>query len=197
MLFRYYWFFKTIFIRLLLPRIGPLSYVAGVIYVYGGWRVVIGNRVRIFPGLRIETHFGGRILISNNVAIQQNFHITSAREDLKIGKDTTILGNVFITNIDHDYTELSKHILQQEYKVRTTEIGDNCFIGYGASIQAGTILGKQCVVGAGSVVRGVFPDYSVIVGAPARIVKRFNQETGLWQKTDNNGQFLNIDNINK
>ncbi|MFW0714228.1 acyltransferase [Pedobacter sp. N23S346] len=190
MLFKYYWFIKTVFLRLLIPKIAPISYLGGVIYVYGGWRVTIRNRVRIFPGLRIETHYGGSILIDNNVSIQQNFHITSAKELLKIGKNTTILGNVFVTNIDHNYRELSKHILDQEYLVKKTDIGENCFIGYGASIQAGTILGKQCIVGAGSVVRGEFPDFCVIVGAPAKIIKRYNAETKTWQKTDKNGLFL-------
>lgn len=66
--------------------------------------------------------------------------------------------------------------------VRHTEIGENCFIGYGAAIQAGTVLGRQCIVGANSVVRGEFPDYCVIVGAPARIVKRYNPVSGEWEK---------------
>lgn len=190
MIFRYIWFLKTLFIRFLIPNIGPFSYVGGVIYVYGGWNVKIGNRVRIHPGLRIETHYGGVITIDRNVAIQQNFHITSARENLIIGANTTILGNVFITNIDHDYKTISQHILDQEYVVKTTRIGENCYIGYGAAIQAGTILGKQCIIGANSVVRGVFPDYCVIVGAPAKIVKRYNVETKEWLRTDANGQFI-------
>ena len=71
-----------------------------------------------------------------------------------------------------------------------TKIGENCFIGFGVAIQAGTILGKQCIVGSNSVVRGTFPDYCVIVGAPARIVKRYNPETKLWQKTDKEGNFI-------
>jgi len=52
----------------------------------------------------------------------------------------------------------------------------------GVAIQAGTVLGKQCIVGANSVVRGVFPDYSVIAGVPARIIKRFNFDKNKWEK---------------
>ena len=47
-------------------------------------------------------------------------------------------------------------------------------------ILPGTILGKHCVVGANSVVSGVFDDYSVIVGSPARVVKKYNKETREW-----------------
>lgn len=65
---------------------------------------------------------------------------------------------------------------------KRTEIGENCFIGFGAAIQAGTVLGKQCIVGTNAVVRGEFPDYSVIVGAPAKVVKQYNKETGEWER---------------
>lgn len=50
----------------------------------------------------------------------------------------------------------------------------------GVAIQAGTILGEQCIVGANSVVRGTFPDYCVIAGVPAKIIKIYNKESGEW-----------------
>lgn len=60
-----------------------------------------------------------------------------------------------------------------------------------AVIQAGTILGKQCIVGANAVVRGHFPPYCVIVGVPARIVKRYDEKSGAWKKTNSKGEFIN------
>jgi acetyltransferase-like isoleucine patch superfamily enzyme len=82
------------------------------------------------------------------------------------------------------------HILDQEHIISKTEIGENCYIGFGVVIQAGTTLGRQCVVGANSVVKGSFPDFSVIVGAPGRVVKRYNTESEKWEKTDNKGEFI-------
>lgn len=166
------------------------SHIGIPIFTYGLNEVSIAKRVRIMPGLRVETHKKGSISFKENVSIGQNFHITSAG-DLIIDSNTTISGNVFVTNIDHDYQEVGKHILDQKMIVKETRIGKNCFIGYGVAIQAGTILGNQCVVGANSVVRGVFPDYSVIVGAPAKIVKRYNIESEIWEKTKPDGSFLN------
>ena len=55
---------------------------------------------------------------------------------------------------------------------------------------AGTTLGKQCIVGANSVVKGNYPDYCVIVGAPAKIVKKYNMERCIWQKTNEFGRFI-------
>ena len=95
-----------------------------------------------------------------------------------------------ITNIDHEYQEIDKHILKQPHIIKETKIGENCFIGYGVVIQAGTILGKQCVVGSNAVVRGSFQDYSVIVGAPARVVKRYDIVQNIWRKTNSKGKFI-------
>ena len=81
-------------------------------------------------------------------------------------------------------------MLKQKLILKKTEIGENCFLGYGAVIQPGTVLGKQCIVGSNAVVSGTFEDYSVIVGAPARVVKRYNFETEKWEKTNKDGLFV-------
>ena len=60
--------------------------------------------------------------------------------------------------------------------------GKNCFIGTGVVINSGTILGKQCIVGANSVLSGSYPDYCVIVGAPGRIIKKYNNNKKKWKK---------------
>jgi acetyltransferase-like isoleucine patch superfamily enzyme len=101
---------------------------------------------------------------------------------LNIGSDTVISANVFVTNIDHEYENINIPILEQDNIFKNTEIGNNCFIGIGAAIQAGTKLGNHCIVGANSVVRGSFPDYCVIVGAPAKVIKRYNFETESWER---------------
>ena len=168
--------------RFSFKTIGKYSYMGPVVSLIGKKRITLGDRVRIYPGARMETHDNGEIVIKDDCSIAQNFHITSGKMPLVIGSKTTISGNVFITNIDHEYRNIDKHIMEQPMICKKTEIGDNCFIGFGASIQAGTVLGKQCIVGTNAVVRGVFPDYSVIVGVPARIVKQYNKESGKWEK---------------
>lgn len=163
-------------------RFAMPSYLGKPIFLKGIRHVFIGKKVRIFPHLRMETQSGGTIHIHDDVVISQNVHITSGG-NLEIGKSSLILANVFITNIDHEYQEIGVHVVKQNMVVKPTRIGDNCFIGMGAAIMAGTVLGKQCVVGANSVVRGVFPDYCVLVGAPAKVVRKYNPETHVWEKT--------------
>lgn len=177
-----FWTLRAILCKPFFGRFGMPSYIGKPTLLFGVKKIFIGKRVRIFPNVRLEVHGSNSSLtINDNVAIGQNVHITSG-ENLIIGASSTILANVFITNIDHDYTEIDRHILDQKMIIKKTVIGENCFIGIGSAIQAGTILGKQCIVGANSVVRGSFPDYCVIVGSPAKIVKKFNFETQEWEK---------------
>jgi 6,7-dimethyl-8-ribityllumazine synthase len=60
------------------------------------------------------------------------------------------------------------------------EIGPGCWIGTGAVILPGARIGRNVVVAAGAVVRGVVPDHAVVAGAPARVVRRWTTEDG-WQ----------------
>lgn len=189
MIYKIYWGVLALFYSVFFKKFSFPSHIGVPIFTLGLKRVEVNKRVRIFPGLRIETHGFGTIVFEEGVSIGQNFHITSAG-NLLIGKNTTISGNVFVTNIDHEYQNIGEHILDQKMLVKETTIGENCFIGYGVAIQAGTRLGKQCVVGASSVVRGDFPDYSVIVGIPAKVIKRYNVNSGNWEKTYPDGSFL-------
>lgn len=50
------------------------------------------------------------------------------------------------------------------------ELGENCWVGMGAVLLAGTQLAEGCVVGAGAVVNFAAPPYSIIAGNPARVV---------------------------
>lgn len=51
-------------------------------------------------------------------------------------------------------------------------IGNNVFIGINSIILSNTSIGDNCIVGAGSVVRGKFPENSVLAGNPAQIVSK-------------------------
>jgi acetyltransferase-like isoleucine patch superfamily enzyme len=176
------WGIRAIFLMPFFRRLGLPTYIGKPIVVNGARKISIGKRVRIFPGLRIEVHGNeGEIIIKNNVAIAQNVHIT-AMGKLVINEGTTILGNVFITDIEHSYKEIGKPVFDQAMIYCKTEIGKNCMIGYGAAIQAGTILGEQCIVGANAVVKGKYPSFSVIVGVPAKVIKKYDFNTDIWRE---------------
>lgn len=189
MLQKIFWMIRALIYGPFFGKFGMLSYLGKPTMLLGVKNIFIGKNVRIFPHVRMETHGeNGRITICDDVAIAQNVHIT-AGANLIVGKSSTILANVFITDIDHDYQELNVHILKQKNIIKDTRIGENCFIGIGSAIQAGTILGKQCIVGANSVVRGHYDDYTVLAGVPAKVIKRYDLLDKVWKRTNPDGSF--------
>lgn len=64
-------------------------------------------------------------------------------------------------------------------------IGDNSFIGARVTLLPGTFIGKNCIIGAGSVVKGNIPDNSIVIGNPARIIANTKEwATKKYEKAD-------------
>jgi acetyltransferase-like isoleucine patch superfamily enzyme len=184
-----FWFIRTLMYKPFMGGLGRYCYIGKPIYFNGIKRLFLGNKVRIYPSSRIEIMKDGLVSIKDDVSIGQSFHVVSAKEII-IGTKTTISANVFITDVEHEYENINVHIMNQSLKINATTIGDNCFIGYGVVIRAGTHLGKQCIVGANSVVKGAFPAYSVIAGNPAIVIKRYDLSDSVWKRTDTSGKFI-------
>ena len=120
---------------------------------------------------------GGELLIGNNTCIGEIFNCF---ETIIIGDNVVTADNInFITNT-HNYKDISKPINEQGGEARPIIVGDGSWIGINSTILDGTVIGKNCVVGAHSLVKGSFPDYCVIAGAPAKIIKRYNEQNKLW-----------------
>lgn len=150
--------------------------------------IEIGECSSIMKGIRLEAidtygeqKFSPYLRMGNRVGLGQNCHLI-ATGNLLIGNDVTISGNVFISTCNHQYTDIDINVSKQKLDSEDVKVGDYSFIGYGAVILGGVTLGKQCVVGANSVVlKGSYPDYSVLAGVPARIVKQYNIEEHEWK----------------
>jgi acetyltransferase-like isoleucine patch superfamily enzyme len=88
-----------------------------------------------------------------------------------IGDYTQIAPNVVIVSSNHDVYDSRKHIL------KPVKIGKYCWIGAGAKIMPGVVLGDWTVVAAGAVVTKSFPDgCCVIGGVPAALLKELDRE---------------------
>jgi acetyltransferase-like isoleucine patch superfamily enzyme len=75
-----------------------------------------------------------------------------------------------IYDSDHTSTQDTTSIFDNPSVAKPVRIGASTWIGDRVSILAGSQIGRQCVIGANSVVRGTIPDYSIAVGAPARVI---------------------------
>ena len=87
---------------------------------------------------------------------------------------------VFISDASHVFKNVSLPIFSQGMEmVNPVYIGDESWIGENVCI-IGAKIGKHCVIGANSVVLHDIPDYSVAVGSPAKVIKKYDFETKEW-----------------
>jgi len=94
-------------------------------------------------------------------------YIQAENGTITIGKGTYIANNTCIVTTNHDLINPDLH-----QKGKDVCIGEKSWIGFGAIILPGVVLGDHTVVGAGSVVTKSFPDgYCVIAGNPAKVIK--------------------------
>ncbi len=145
-----------------------------------GSRILIRNFARVegvyvYQGQKFEPS----IVIEDNVSIEQNLHLTCA-SNITIGSNTAIAANVTITDINHGYEDVNLPPEQQPLEVSNVVIGSDCKIYNNVVILAGTSLGRHTIVAANSVISGSFPDYCVLAGAPARIIRKYNHQTKSW-----------------
>jgi acetyltransferase-like isoleucine patch superfamily enzyme len=114
---------------------------------------------------------GGRITIGDNCKISGS--TIYSMEEICIGNDVLIGGNCKIIDNDFHPLDYRKRNPQKPEDVakRKIVIGNSCFIGANSIILKGSELGDNCVVGAGAVVSGKFPDNVIIAGNPAKIIK--------------------------
>lgn len=91
---------------------------------------------------------------------------------IEIGHEVVISSNVRLLTHDYSITRalraIGEPVPREVANVRRIQIGDNCFIGTGAILLPGTTLGSNCIVAAGSVVKGCHPDGVIIAGNPAQ-----------------------------
>lgn len=90
--------------------------------------------------------------------------------------------HIVASGLNHSYEDCTIPIREQGVSTRPIRIEDECWIGANVVVTAGVTVGKHSVVAAGSVVTKDVPPFSVVGGNPARILKMYNPDTGLWEK---------------
>ena len=105
-----------------------------------------------------------RIKIGRNVFINSNL-LAMARGGITIEDDVMIAANVSLISNNHDPYE------RQVLLCKPVTIKRGAWIGAGATILPGVTVGKYAIVGAASVVTHDVPDYVVVVGNPAKVIK--------------------------
>ena len=162
----------------------------------------VGKHTMIFDPMRLEhletMYFGNNIFISSgswlignsdrNITLKiqdqtiiGNFVHIVALHSIEVQKSVMIADKVFITDSTHNYEDVSIPVKEQGMRqISNVVIGEGTWIGESVSI-LGCSIGKQCVIGAGSIVTKDIPDYCVAVGNPAKVIKKYSLENRKWE----------------
>lgn len=144
----------------------------------------VGCRIEAFPAAPNKPV----IVFGNNVQINDYVHIT-AMENVSIGNNVLMASKIYISDCSHGFyggtpkdSSPNEIPINRQYYMAAVVIEDNVWIGESVSILPGVNLGKGCIIGANSVVTKNIPKYTIAVGNPARVIKKFNFELKIWER---------------
>jgi lipopolysaccharide O-acetyltransferase len=143
--------------------------------VLGAHKIAIGEHSLVRRGthLAVETfawHRPGPVLrIGDRVGIRP-YCMISASEGVEIEDDVIIGAFASVIDSDHAFGDGVPNVMHNPVETGPIRIGRGTWLAERVAVLRGSDIGRCCIVGANSVVRGTLPDYSIAVGAPARIV---------------------------
>ena len=156
--------------KILLGRFSTTSYISRPSMLVNPINIEIGKNVFIRKDNRMDSNEGGKIIIEDEVFIEDMVHI-SAINEVSIGYGSLIGSKVHITDHNHTIDQSNKPLKFIPVKSKgTTKIGNNCWVGDNVVIISAHI-GEHSIIGANSLVNKDIPPFSVAVGAPAKVVK--------------------------
>ena len=172
-------------------RFRPSKLVRRPAHVRGRAHIVFGKGVVIGPGLRAEAFpqapgTGTLITIGEGSILNDYVHIGAAR-GVTIGKNVTFGSKIWVSDHDHGsygsngvHDDPMTHAMERPWRIAPVSIGDYAYIGENCVVLPGAQIGDGAVIGAGSIVSGTIPAFSLALGTPARVVKRYNFQSRTW-----------------
>ena len=155
--------------------------VQGCRYIEIGERSVISKHswlgaIDSYAGIQYRP----QLLIGNDVYIGQ-YSSFQCISKIVIEDNCVLSEYIYISDCAHGMDPKAGLIMHQKLEHKgDVLIQSHTFIGYRACIMPGVTLGRHCIVGANSVVTRSFPDFSMVAGVPARLIKVYSPERGEW-----------------
>ena len=178
-------------IRIALPR-----RIINAQYMFFGDNVWLGPGSLLLASTRYPTapmqnpelqlslqHFSPKIEIGNRVTSTADLQIAAYREVI-IEDDVLFASNVHIEDASHGYlTGTVPYKYQPISNIAPVLIKRGCWIGQNVVILPGVTIGECSIIGANSVVTTSIPERCIAVGAPARVIKRWDDIMHRWIAT--------------
>lgn len=151
--------------------------------VYGMEYISVASNTRIASSIWLVAMPANdelcQLKIGEGTVIGHFNHIFATRS-VEIGNYVITADKVYISDNSHSYEDISLPIMKQPLKqLNPVRIGDESWIGENVCIM-GASVGKHCVIGANSVVTHDIPDYSIAVGMPAKVIKKYDVSKKRW-----------------
>ena len=147
--------------------------------IHIGEDTLVGRQVTLSVGYGVgdPTAPPRGLVIGDRCAIGARSSFT-AHESIEIGDGVFCGQGVFVTDTSHGYQDPTMPVGKQFGAHDPVVIGAGSWLGHGAMVMPGARIGRNVVVAAGSVVRGVAEDHAVVAGNPARVVRRLEPDVG-------------------
>ncbi|MGM0162555.1 glycosyltransferase [Enterococcus sp. DIV1059_2] len=113
---------------------------------------------------------GKGFILGENSSLADNCFV-GATGGVSIGSNVICGQNVRFHSSNHNFDDRKININEQGINAKGIVIGNNCWIGAGTVFLDGVNIGSGCVIGANSVITKSFPDNSVVVGTPAKLIR--------------------------
>lgn len=135
-----------------------------------------------------------RAIVEDNVLINNVMGDVHIAEDALIGVGSVLIGplsvkqdvllaqHVVLSALNHSYQDTRLPIRKQAVHTEPIVIGEGSWLGAHAVVLPGIKIGRNAVVAAGAVVTRDVPDFSVVVGNPARVVRRYDASTERYER---------------
>jgi acetyltransferase-like isoleucine patch superfamily enzyme len=167
----------SLLIRGSFASFGRRSVIERPVRLFGESRIAIGDNVFVGTGSWLQVLAGCpepvAVSIGSGTSIAGSC-VLSAAKGIRLGESVLLARNVYISDHAHAFEDPTRPVLAQGVTgIAEVEIGDGAWLGQNVVVCPGVRVGRGAVVGANSVVRDDIPDYSVAVGAPARVVRTF------------------------
>lgn len=121
----------------------------------------------------------GEVEIGGDSNIWHHVTIRADREPIRIGTGVNVQDNS-VLHVDRGYPiDIGDYVtIGHGAIIHGCKIGNNTLIGMGAILQNGSAIGQNCIIGAGAVVTQNLqvPDNTVMIGCPARAVRKVTEE---------------------
>ena len=128
----------------------------------------VADKVRIASSARFQLN--GSLQLGSDTWIGHEVLVVGGGASVEIGARCDIAPRVTIVTGTHRIDPDGPRVAGEGYSL-PIRIGDGCWIGVGATVLGGTVIGEHSIVAAGAVVRGQFPARSLIGGIPARVIR--------------------------